>query len=342
MSEPQNDAARILEVGFGFWPAKILLTAVELELFTKLGAASMTGEELGRALALHPRGIWDFLDALTALGFLERDGEGAAGRYRNTAGTAQFLDKNQPGYMGGILEMANHRLYKFWGDLTPALKTGQPQNEVKHTGTSVFATLYEDPARLEEFMSAMRGISAPNFQALAEKFDFSKYRTLCDVGGATALLSTLVAKRHPHLQCLSFDLPPVEPIAKRWIAKESLSDRVQAVSGDFLTQPLPHADVITMGMILHDWNLEKKKHLIRLAYDALPPGGVFIAIENLIDDARRENAFGLMMSLNMLIEFGDAFDFTGADFWSWCKEAGFQRYEVLHLAGPCSAAIAYK
>jgi hypothetical protein len=342
MAESTNDATRIMEVGLGFWPSKVLLTAVEFEVFTTLGASSMTGEELGHALGLHPRGIWDFFDALTALGFLEREGSGAHGRYRNTATTAQFLDKNSPAYMGGMLEMCNQRLFRFWADLGEALKTGQPQNEVKHSGRSMFETLYEDEARLEQFASAMRGISAPNFHALAERFDFSKYQTLCDVGGATALLSTVVAKRHPHLHCLSFDLPQVEPIAKRWIAKEGMSDRVQAISGDFLTQPLPQADVITMGLILHDWNLQKKQHLVRLAHAALPPGGAFIAIENLIDDARRENAFGLMMSLNMLIEFGDAFDFTGADFWSWCKQAGFSRYEILPLAGTCSAAIAYK
>jgi hypothetical protein len=141
---------------------------------------------------------------------------------------------------------------------------------------------------------------------------------------------------------MSFDLPEVEPIARRWIEKDGMSDRVIAVSGDFLKNPLPRADVITMGMILHDWNLDRKKYLVRLAYDALPPGGAFIAVENIIDDARRENAFRMMMSLNMLIEFGDAFDFTGADFWDWCREAGFKRYEVVHLAGPCSAAIAYK
>src|SRR5690349_20752859 len=276
MSEAPNDAARILEVGFGFWPSKVLLTAVELEVFTQLGAGSMTGDELGHALGLHPRGVWDFLDALTALGFLERDGSGTTARYRNTPSTAQLLDKNQPDYMGGILEMCNQRLFRFWADLGEALKTGQPQNEVKHSGQSMFSTLYADPARLEQFMSAMRGISAPNFQALAEKFDFSKYRTLCDVGGATALLSTLVAKRHPHIECVSFDLPSVQPIATRWIATALLSDRVRAVSGDFLTQPLPRADVITMGLILHDWNLEKKQHLIRLAYDALPEGGAFI------------------------------------------------------------------
>jgi O-methyltransferase domain/Dimerisation domain len=336
------DPSRILEVGFSFWGSKVLLTAVELEVFTKLGHQSMTAEELGEALELHPRGIFDFFDALVALGFLYRDGDGAKGRYRNTEETAQFLNKHEPGYIGGILEMCNDRLFKFWSDLGPALKTGKPQNEIKHSQKSMFETLYEDIPRLEQFINAMSGISRGNFQAFAEKFDFSKYGKLCDVGGASGLLSMLVAKQHPHLQCITFDLPQVEPIAKKSIEKEGLSDRIQVISGDFFTDSLPKADVITMGMILHDWNLEKKKHLIHLAYEALPENGAFIAIENLIDDARRENAFGLLMSLNMLIEFGDAFDFTGADFWSWCQEAGFRSYEVLHLAGPCSAVIAYK
>lgn len=334
--------ARILETGFGFWPAKVLLTAVELELFTRLGGSSMTGEELGRALGLHPRGWYDFFDALVALGLLEREGDGSGARYRNTPETEIFLDRTQPTYVGGILEMCNARLYGFWGDLGQGLRSGQPQNEMKCRGRSMFEMLYEDPARLEQFMGAMRGISMANFAALARRFDFSRYGTLCDVGGATGLLSTTVARRHPGIECLSFDLPIVEPIARRFIAQDGMSHRVRTVAGDFTRDTLPKADVITMGMILHDWNLETKKRLIRLAYEALPAGGAFIAIENLIDDARRENAFGLMMSLNMLIEFGDAFDFTGADFGGWCREAGFARHEVLHLNGPCSAAIAYK
>jgi hypothetical protein len=336
------DPSRILEVGFGFWGSKVLLTAVELEVFTKLGDQSMTAEELGKVLDLHPRGVFDFFDALVALGFLYRDGDGSGGRYRNTEETEQFLNKHKPSYIGGILAMCNDRLFKFWSDLGPALKTGKPQNEIKHSQKSMFETLYEDIPRLEQFIDAMSGISRGNFQAFAEKFDFSKYVTLCDVGGASGLLSMLVAKQHPHMQCITFDLPQVETIAKKSIEKEGLSARIQVISGDFFIDSLPKADVITMGMILHDWNLENKKHLIRLAYEALPENGAFVAIENLIDDARRENAFGLLMSLNMLIEFGDAFDFTGADFGGWCQEAGFRRYEVLHLAGPCSAAIAYK
>jgi O-methyltransferase domain len=162
------------------------------------------------------------------------------------------------------------------------------------------------------------------------------------VGGANALLSRTVAARHPHLRCTSWDLPVVEPIARRAIAEAGLEQRVTAVSGDFFSDPLPKADVITMGMILHDWNLAHKRMLIGKVHDALPPGGAFVAIENLIDDARRENTMGLLMSLNMLIEFGDAFDYTGSDFDAWCREAGFARTEVVHLRGPVSAAVAWK
>jgi predicted O-methyltransferase YrrM len=340
---PQSlDPSRIIQAGFGFWSSKVLLTAVKLEIFTVLGSRAMTGAELGSALGLHPRGIFDFFDALVALGFLQREGDGPAARYANTDETRTFLDKSRPEYVGGMLEMCNDRLFRFWADLDTALKTGEPQNEVRHSRKGMFEELYADPARLEQFMSAMAGISRGNFTALADKVDFSRWQTLCDVGGATGLLSILVAQRHPHIRCTSFDLPEVAPIAAKAIAKVGLAERITTAKGSFFTDPLPKADVVTMGMILHDWNLEKKKQLIKAVYDALPEGGAFIAVENLIDDARRENAFGLLMSLNMLIEFGEAFDFTGADFWSWAREAGFRRYEVVHLAGPCSAAIAYK
>jgi hypothetical protein len=338
----QLSPGKIMEVGMGFWPAKVLLSAVELGLFTALGGKALTGLELQRALDLHPRANPDFFDALLALSFLERDGDGPEARYRSTPETAMFLDRNSPQFMGGFLEMANARLYRFWGDLTEGLRTGQAQNEIKHTGASMFAELYSKPERLEQFMDAMSGISAANFQAFAEKFDFSRYKTMTDIGGATGQLSVLVARQHPHMRCTSADLPPATQIAQRKIAAAGLADRVSTMPIDFFADPLPKADVITMGMILHDWNLEKKMGLIRQAYDALPAGGAFVVIENLIDDSRRTNAFGLLMSLNMLIEFGDAFDFTAADFSGWCREAGFTKFDVIPLAGPASAGVAYK
>jgi len=336
------DPSPILQTAFGFWSSKVLLSAVELGVFTILYERELTGTELAEEIGMHPRGISDFFDALVAMKFLEREGNGASARYSNTPLTALYLDRNSPRYIGGILEMLNGRLFKFWNDLPEALRTGKPQNETKHGNKGMFEELYADPARLEQFLGGMTGLSRLNFEAFAEKFDFSRFKTLCDIGGATGLLSIEVAKRHPHLRCISFDLPVVEPIAARSIAAARAMDRVTTASGDFFTDSLPKADVITMGMILHDWNLERKKQLIRAAYEALPAGGALVAIEALIDDARRENLFGLLMSLNMLIEFGDAFDYSGADFQSWCREAGFQRFEVIHLFGPSSAAVAYK
>jgi predicted O-methyltransferase YrrM len=338
----QLDPGPILQTAFAFWSSKVLLTAVEFNVFTKLGDRRISGAELGVELGLHERGISDFFDALVAMKFLDRVGDGPSAKYFNTPAGALYLDSNSPRYVGGILIMLNARLFKFWHDLPEALRTGRPQNEAKHGQKGVFEELYEELPRLEQFMGAMTGLSRINFEAFAAKFDFSNFKSLCDVGGATGLLCIEAAKKHPHLRCTSFDLPPVEPIAQKHIAAAGLSDRISTAHGDFFKDPLPNADIITMGMILHDWNLEKKMHLIRSAYDTLPPGGALVAIEALIDDGRRENIFGLLMSLNMLIEFGDAFDYSGADFRGWCSEVGFKRFDVIHLAGASSAAIAYK
>jgi O-methyltransferase domain/Dimerisation domain len=338
----QLNPSYIMQTATGFWASKVLLTAVEFDLFTTLGDGAMTASQLGEALGLHPRGTYDFFDALVALKFLNRDGTGPEGKYRNTPETSAFLNKNSPTYIGGMPAMLNSRLFGFWNDLGTALKTGKPQNEIKHNGKPLFEELYADGARLGEFLDAMTGLQAANFAQLAAKFDFSGYKTVSDIGGALALLSRIVAAQHSHLTFNSFDLPEVAPLARKHIEAAGMAERITAVAGDFFKDDLPKADIITMGNILHDWNLEKKKLLIKKAYDALPAGGAFIAIEYLIDDARRKNIFGLLMSLNMLIEFGDAFDYTGANFREWCSEAGFKRFEIINLAGPTSAAIAYK
>jgi len=336
------DHTPILQTAFGFWNSKVLLTAVQFGLFTTLGDRHITGDQLGAELGLHPRAISDFFDALVAMQFLDREGDGPSTQYFNTPAGSLYLVQSSPRYIGGIMVMLNDRLFKYWHDLPEALRTGRPQNEAKHGQKGMFEELYAELPRLEQFMGAMTGLSRINFEAFAAKFDFSKFKTLCDVGGATGLLCIEAARKNPHLRCISFDLPPVEAIAQKHIAAAGLRDRITTAAGDFFKDPLPKADLITMGMILHDWNLEKKMQLIRAAYDALPPGGALVAIEALIDDARRQNVFGLLMSLNMLIEFGDAFDYSGADFRKWCSEVGFKRFEVLHLSGPSSAAVAYK
>jgi hypothetical protein len=170
-----------MRVGLGFWAAKALLSAVEMELFTELARHPESGEALRDRLGLHPRSSRDFLDALVALGFLER----RDGIYHNTASTDLFLDKHKPSYMGGILEMANHRLYRFWGGLTEALRTGQLQNEAKSGETPFFQALYADPARLKEFLAAMTGLSHGANLAIAKQFPWHDHETFVDVGHGT-------------------------------------------------------------------------------------------------------------------------------------------------------------
>ncbi len=340
--EKQITPAHIMQIGMGFWASKTLLTAVKLDIFTQLTLCPLTAEEIRNRVGIQERGSLDFLDALVTLGFLKREGLHEEAYYSNTTETELFLDRRKPSYIGGMLEMADSRLYKYWGTLAEALKTGNPQNEIKETGASLFEALYMDPQRLKEFAYAMQGVQMGAFIALAKKFDFSGYNTLCDLGGATGALAIQVALENSNIKCISADLPPVQPIAKENISDFRLQDKVTAISLDFFNDDFPKSDVITMGNVLHDWDIERKKILLRKAYEALNEGGALIVIENVIDNERNSNAFGLLMSLNMLIETEGGFDFTADEFSVWAREAGFNKIETLPLAGPTSAIIAYK
>ncbi|PWA08499.1 methyltransferase [Flavobacterium laiguense] len=341
----QPSPASIMQIGSGFWASKVLLAAVKFQLFTKLAEkGKMSAQQIKAMLSLKCTDIhlYDFLDALTGFGFLHRDGLLESAVYSNSIHTDAFLDINKPTYIGGMLEMMNNRLYQFWGNLEEGLLTGLPQNEIKSGEENLFGELYKSPEKLLEFINAMGSIQNGNFNALAQLFDFSKYKTLTDVGGSGAMLSMMVAKYQSHMNCISFDLPAVEPIANAKIKDAQLSDRVKTASGDFFTDPFPKADVITMGNILHDWDESQKIKLLQKAYDALPEGGAFVAIENVIDDERTKNVFGMMMSLNMLIETGTGFDYTFSSFNKWTKSVGFKSTLIVPLTGAASAAIAYK
>ncbi len=331
----QPTPERILQVGMGFWASKVLFSAVEMGVFTELAHRPSDLETLTSRLGLHPRPARDFLDTLVALGFLERPN----GVYRNTPATDFFLDRRKPSYIGGFLEMANHRLYESWGHLTEALRTGQPQNEIRAGAAPLFEALYADPARLREFLAAMSGVSRGAALAIAAKFPWKEYVTFVDIGTAQGDTAAQIVLANPHISGTGFDLGEVGPIFEEYVAGLGLSDRLHFVPGDFFHDPLPKADVIVMGHILHDWDLSTKRMLIGKAYDALPAGGALIVYESIIDDDRSANAFGLMMSLNMLIESPGGFDFTGADCQTWMREAGFQKTRVEHLVGPDSMVV---
>lgn len=340
MSTPQPalNPDRIMQTGLAFWASKTLLSAIEMEVFTELAKHPEDLDTLAGRLGLHPRSSRDFLDALVALGFLLR----IDGTYSNTPSTDFFLDKHKPSYVGGMLEMANHRLFGFWNSLTLALRTGQPQNETTQGGPDMFAALYADPERLKGFLRAMTGISRGANLGIAARFPWAKYKTAADVGAAQGDLIVQVALANPHLSGIGFDLAEVAPVFEDYVETNGLSPRVRFHAGNFFRDPMPAADVIMMGHILHDWNLDEKRVLIRKAYDAVPEGGALIVYDSIIDDDRSKNAFGLMMSLNMLIETGGGFDYTGADCIGWMTEAGFRQTRVEHLVGPDSMVVGIK
>jgi hypothetical protein len=337
MAEEQVTPASIMQLGLGFWGSKVLLTAVELGLFTELAHGALDENAIRHKLKLHARASRDFLDALVALGMLRR----TEGLYANTEATDLFLDRSKPSYVGGILEMCNSRLYGFWGALGDALRSGKPQNEAK-AGGNAFDSLYAEPERLKTFLSAMTGISMGAARAIAAKFPWSQYKTFADVGCAQGGTPVQIALAHPHLHGIGYDLASVKPVFETYVKSFSLSDRLTFTPGDFFREELPKVDVLTMGHILHDWGLEDKQMLLKKAYDALPAGGALIVFEAIIDDDRSKNAFGLLMSLNMLIETEAGFDYTGADCCAWMKKAGFKQTRVEHLAGPDSMVVGIK
>lgn len=328
----------ILQLGHVYWEGKTLLSAVQLGVFQALADGPLDGEALRQRLGLHPRSATDFFDALVALGMLERDG----GQYRNTAETDLFLDPAKPTYIGGLLEMSENRLYAFWGSLTEALQTGRPQNEIKHGG-DFFAELYSDPQRLREFLRAMTGISGGANAAIAAQFPWQDHTTLIDIGCAEGDLPVKVATAHPHIRGGGYDLPAVQPGFEEYVAAAGLSDQLAFHPGDFFAdEKLPSADVLAMGHILHDWGMDTKRELLRKAYDALPDGGALIVYGAIIDDDRSRNAFGLLMSLNMLIETEEGFDYTGAECRGWMRETGFRETWVEPLVGPDSMVVGIK
>ncbi len=337
MFKRQFTPANIMQLGTGFWGSKTLLSAIELGLFTELAKSPLDATSLTKRLQIHPRSAQDFFDALVALGMLKRTGT----RYANTPETALFLDRAKSSYVGGILEMCNARLYRFWGSLTEGLRTGKPQNEVK-TGEDFFGTLYADTQRLESFLKAMTGLSVGSAQIIAKKFPWKKYNTFVDVGCAQGGVAVEIALAHKHLTGGGMDLPVVLPMFTAYARERGVAQRLHFYPGDFFKDPLPKCDVIIMGHILHDWDLAEKRMLLRKAYDALAPRGALIIHEALIDDARKQNAFGLLMSLNMLIETHGGFDFTGADCRKWMKEVGFKRTQVTRLAGPDGMVVGFK
>ncbi|WP_076609320.1 methyltransferase [Natronorubrum thiooxidans] len=323
---------QIMEIGLGFQASKTLLTATKLGVFEALSAESKTRATLEDELGLHPRSSADFLDALVALDFLERED----GEYRNTPEADVFLVPGGPSYLGGFLEMANDRLYHFWGDLEEGLRTGSSQNELEDHDTHPFeGVIYQNDAILEQFVGAMTGLSLGVANALAEEFPWARFETVVDLGTSEGIVPKRIAEENDHIHAIGADLPRVEPYFQDFASQSPAADRIEFRHADFFAdEPLPAADVYILGHILHDWGLDDKREILAKVSEAVNPGGTVIVYGTMIDEQRRDAELPLLMSLNMLLETPEGFDYTAGECIEWLHDAGFEGGESRPLPGP--------
>jgi hypothetical protein len=337
MTCEQPSANRLFEIGSAYRQAKVLLSAVELGVFSVLATSPLDAVDLADRIKVHERAARDFFDALVAMGLVTRD---ANGRYGNTEESDRYLDKAKPTYLGASFDQYNRREYGLWGSLTQALQTGSPA--AKTNDGDHFGSLYTDAARFQTFVTAMTSGSMLAAQGIARQFPWKNYTTLCDVGTAQGCLPVQVALAHPHVRAIGFDLAPVRPAFDAYAAKSNVANRLSFQSGDFFNDPLPEADVIVLGRVLHNWDLQTKTMLLRKAYDAVPNGGAVVVYDMLIDNDRRSGTTGLLSSLNMLLWTAGGFGYTGSDCIGWMRSAGFRQTRVEELPGGNSMIVGEK
>jgi hypothetical protein len=337
MTQDAPGPGRILELGHAFRASRALLSAAELGVFSTLADGPLDIDRLSERVGLHARAARDFLDTLVALDLLVRDD---SGRYANSVDAGLYLVRGKDAYAGSLLERFGSRDYAVWGSLTAALRTGEPQFD--QGAVNNFAPLYADAAARDLFVRGMTVRTQPVAQALAAGFPWNEHHTLIDIGTAQGCLPVCIALAHGHIVGGGFDLPPLATTFDEYVRKHGLSHRLRFYPGNFHEEPLPQADVLVLGRVLHNWDLATKKMLLRKAYDALPRGGRLIVYEAFIDGERRPNAAGLLSSLQMLLASKGGFNFTGARCMGWMRDAGFQDPQIRPLANDQSMVVGQK
>jgi hypothetical protein len=333
------DPQRILELGMAFWSSRVVLTAVEFGVFTELAGGPRSAQSLMDRFGWHPRAAGPFLDALVGMGLLRRD---RAGLYSNSRQAALFLDRACPSYIGGLMELSSKRLYGLWSGLGELLRTGRPGAEEERGENEFFSALYRDPDALRDFLAGMTGITTGEATLIAARFPWERFRTFVDVGAAQGALPVRVALTHPHLTGASYDLPAVGPIFEEYVASFGLGDRLRFIPGDMHDGPLPQADVICFGHLLHGYGEPKRRELIAKAYAAVPPGGALLVYDAMIDPDRRHNFMGLLSSLNIMLETREGFEATTDQCAGWLRDGGFVGVTTRHVIGPTSMVFGHK
>lgn len=334
----------VFQMMTGFWVSKALMTAVELDLFTKLaGGKQATVQDLQEMLAMESRPAEVFASALASLGLLQKN---TGGEFSNSPLAEAFLSAKSPAYMGGIIRMFDERLYKGWDHLAWSLANNKPVDAMKGGGVeSMFADAKKNESikAMQKFTHAMHGISVGPAMALAKAFDFTKCKKMLDVGGGSGVYALQVAKEYPQVEATVADLAPVCKVADEYILRYGLAGRVKTLVADFFKDDLPKGyDAVFFSHIIHDYDEDKCVALLKKAYASLSDGGAVIISEWMLNDDKTGPVPSALMGLNMMIETNGGRNYSFAEISSMLAKAGFKRMEKRLLAGPAEIAIGYK
>lgn len=334
---PIETAEDIHEMGMRFCDAKVVLTAVELRLFTELSEGPLSLAQVGARCGLHQRGLRDFFEVLVKLGLLVKED----GRYRNSDVAERYLNTNSETYTGGFLERANRLMYPMWDKLPELIRTGAPQAPGREDQAAAFAQIAKDPDRMRNFLGMLDALTDDLAPVLAEAFPWNRYRTVVDIGGARGNVLARILAANPTLHGSVFDQPPTEPYFHEHMAKFGLPDRTKFIAGNFFTDPLPAADVLVMGHVLHDWSPEKRAMLIRKAYTAVAPGGCFLIYDPLTGD-EQASTWNDIISLNMQLLSPGGSEYTVEECEGWLVDAGFESITASTLGAHDTLVVAHK
>ncbi|MDI3390352.1 methyltransferase [Streptomyces sp. B-S-A8] len=302
----------------GSWQSRMLLAAVEYDLFTEVAKGPATSAELAERLGLVERGTNDLLAGLVHLGLLQS----TDGTFANAPVSDAFLVKGRPAYLGGYLHFCEQELNPAWNGLADSLRTGKPQNQAAVIGNP-YDTLYADADATDGFLDSMDLLNAPIAQALS-RFDWSGYESFVDIGGARGNFAHQVVTHNPHLKGAVFDLPPLKPAFDRHM--DRLGDTAGPVTfhgGDFFKDDLPQADVLVFGHVLHNWGVEDRVALLKRAYDALKPGGSVFVYDPMAG-GDQPSMHGALAGLTMLVWSRGGHEYAADDLHGWLREAGFE------------------
>jgi acetylserotonin N-methyltransferase len=333
-----QDPAPILDIIEAFRRSKTMFTAVSLGVFDRLALGPASAMELAFDLKVNEDALTRLLDSCISLAFLSR----TEGQYANTELAASYLVSDSPESLTGYIQYSDRSLYPLWSHLDDAIREGTNRWEQTFgSRNALFDHFFRNDDSRRAFLSGMHGFGRLSSHKVARTFDLKSFQNLVDLGGATGHLCIAACEAHPHLHATVFDLPPVRDFAEEKIAASTVAGRVRFIAGDFFSDPLPPADLYSLGRIVHDWSEEKIRVLLRRIYDALPSGGGLLIAESLLDDDHTGPLPTLMQSLNMLV-CTEGKERTCSEYRGLLEAAGFRSIQCRRTGTILDAVLARK